>query len=78
MKKIPLILGAVTVCLLGAVALFNSGCDKQTLPTAETKTVSATKTSFNEVTAQLDPGGNLYLYLGTTIVEMLRLHGGEK
>ena len=27
--------------------------------------VSAEKTSFKEVTAQLDPGGNLFLYLGT-------------
>src|SRR5215468_1413702 len=27
--------------------------------------VSAEKTSFKEVTSQLDPGGNLYLYLGT-------------
>jgi hypothetical protein len=27
--------------------------------------VSASKTSFNEVTSQLDPGGNFYLYLGT-------------
>lgn len=26
---------------------------------------AASKTSFNEVTAQLDPGGNFYLYLGT-------------
>ena len=26
---------------------------------------TASKTSFNEVTAQLDPGGNFYLYLGT-------------
>ena len=26
---------------------------------------SVSKTSFNEVTAQLDPGGNFYLYLGT-------------
>ncbi|MDR3456990.1 MAG: hypothetical protein P4N60_06055 [Verrucomicrobiae bacterium] len=26
---------------------------------------SASKTSFNEVTSQLDPGGNFYLYLGT-------------
>ena len=28
-------------------------------------TVSASKTSFAEVTAQLDPGGNFFLYLGT-------------
>jgi hypothetical protein len=32
---------------------------------ADTAIVSAQKTSFNEVTAQLDPGGNFYLYLGT-------------
>ena len=31
----------------------------------KTGPVSAEKTSFKEVTAQLDPGGNLYLYLGT-------------
>lgn len=67
MKKISLILGAITACLLGAVVLLNSGCGKQTKtpPNADAKTVSATKTSFNEVTAQLDPGGNFYLYFGT-------------
>lgn len=32
---------------------------------AEHKIVSAEKTSFDEVTAKLNPGGNLYLYLST-------------
>jgi hypothetical protein len=33
--------------------------------TAKAGTVSAEKNSFQEVTSQLDPGGNVYLYLGT-------------
>jgi len=33
--------------------------------TATNSLVSAEKTSFKEVTSQLDPGGNLYMYLGT-------------
>jgi hypothetical protein len=35
-------------------------------PTQRAAVVSAEKTSFNEVTAQLDPGGSLYAYLSTS------------
>ena len=60
----------VTMILFGAVALLSSGCGKNTVPPSGTPatppaTVSAEKTSFAEVTAQLDPGGDFYLYLGT-------------
>jgi hypothetical protein len=34
-------------------------------PVSKAAPVSAEKTSFQEVTSQLDPGGNLYLYLST-------------
>jgi hypothetical protein len=54
--------------------LAGGGCSKQdaqrpTDPRAATPasaTVSAEKTSFNEVTAQLDPGGSIYGYLSTS------------
>src|SRR2546428_547110 len=35
-------------------------------PTQPAAVVSAEKTSFAEVTAQLDPGGGLYAYLSTS------------
>jgi hypothetical protein len=77
MKKIVSIIGAPLLILL--VAILSSGCGKKepatTTPTS-TPTSTATakkspaivsvgKTSFNEVTSQLDPGGNFYLYLDT-------------
>lgn len=61
------------VVLAGIVAALIAGCGKQkyepkpysgSLPNA-TPVASAEKTSFSEVTAQLDPGGDFYLYLGT-------------
>ncbi|HLX94370.1 MAG TPA: hypothetical protein VKU37_01360 [Verrucomicrobiae bacterium] len=60
--------------LLGLIAILNYGCGKKPAPGAELSpgggpgapaVVSAEKTSFAEVTSQLDPGGNFYLYLGT-------------
>ena len=75
MKKNRLFIYAPAMVLLGLVATFNYGCGKKEAPTAgqnPTTTgqkgaviVSAEKTSFNEVTSQLDAGGNFYLYLGT-------------
>ena len=81
MKKTNLLFGAPALALAGILVLLNYGCGKKETPTApaqapatnptsasESKApaiVSAEKTSFNEVTAQLDPGGNFYLYLGT-------------
>ncbi len=59
--------------LVGVLAFLNYGCGQKKytpaaysgpLPNA-TAVVSAEKTSFTEVTSQLDPGGDFYLYLGT-------------
>ncbi len=70
MKKIAVgILVAATVI----VAVFLNGCGQgggtsggtaTSLP-ASSGVTSAEKNSFKEVTAHLDPGGNLYLYLST-------------
>ena len=66
MEKKTLLPGATTLLLLGCVALFNSGCGKKEAPSGSAPAVvPVEKTSFAEVTSQLDPGGNLYLYLGT-------------
>ena len=75
MKTNSAFLAISHVVLLGALVAVNFGCgknnvapdlssqpvSKQTAPVI----VSANKTSFAEVTAQLDPGGNFFLYLGT-------------
>jgi hypothetical protein len=72
MKKTSLLPGSTTLVLLGCLALFNSGCGKKETPSGAASqpgsapaVVSVEKTSFAEVTSQLDPGGNFYLYLGT-------------
>jgi hypothetical protein len=63
---------ALSFAGVGLVAL--SGCKKQeATPASAPKpgvpppvvVVSAEKTSFQQVTSKLEPGGNLYLYLGT-------------
>ena len=58
--------------VLGGLVWLNFGCGKQAAPggppartAVATPIVSVEKTSFAEVTSQLDPGGNFYLYLGT-------------
>jgi hypothetical protein len=64
---------ASALFLSGLIATLNFGCKKQEPPSAGRnpgqQTVSAIipaeKTSFNEVTSQLDAGGDFYLYLGT-------------
>jgi hypothetical protein len=71
---------AQILVLIGLLATLNFGCKKneaqppgqnpttnEQAPGGQTNSaiVSAEKTSFNEVTSQLDPGGNFYLYLGT-------------
>jgi len=58
------------ICTLAFAALLFSVENGKTQPApgAESKSpafVSVEKTSFNEVTSQLDAGGNFYLYLGT-------------
>ena len=72
MKKNHLFIYAPALVLL---ATLNYGCGKKESPSATPPKpatvqtapafVSAEKTSFTEVTSQLDPGGNFFLYLGT-------------
>jgi hypothetical protein len=63
-------IGVKTVLSLTVLALF-CGCHKQEKPAtpsgagSSSGIVSAEKTSFDEVTAKLDKGGNFYLYLST-------------
>lgn len=64
MKKTSLILGTTAAVLLGGLVWLNFGCGKKSAAPKST-VVSAERTSFAEVTSQLDPGGNFYLYLGT-------------
>jgi hypothetical protein len=68
MKKNHLFIYAPALLLLILAATLNYGCGKKETSSAGRKgatVVSAEKTSFNEVTSQLDAGGNFYLYLGT-------------
>jgi hypothetical protein len=68
MNKKPSLLAAATLVLLGSLVWFSFGCGKSSTPikaNATTSPSSAERTSFAEVTAQLDPGGNFFLYLGT-------------
>jgi len=75
MKKNNLLLCTPPLVLLVLLATLNYGCGKKESPSATPPKpatvqtapafVSAEKTSFTEVTSQLDPGGNFFLYLGT-------------
>jgi hypothetical protein len=68
MKKNHLLLCLPALVLAGVLATLNYGCGKKPASSAGGNTspaVSVEKTSFTEVTSQLDPGGNFYLYLGT-------------
>jgi hypothetical protein len=71
MKKDYFYLYVPALALLGLIAALGFGCQKQGTPQAASPAqqpsqfASVEKTSFNEVTSQLDPGGDLYLYLGT-------------
>jgi hypothetical protein len=68
MKKHSLFLSASALVVAGVLTAFSFGCGKNSAPGGGSKTskvVSVEKTSFTEVTAQLDPGGDFYLYLGT-------------
>jgi hypothetical protein len=74
MKKNDLFLCLPALVLAGVLATLNYGCGKKPAPssgvspavgTQASAVVSATKTSFTEITSQLDPGGNFYIYLGT-------------
>jgi hypothetical protein len=61
MKKTHLLARVLTIPILAAVMAL-AACGKNG---DETKTSSAEKNSFKEVTSKLDAGGNLYLYLST-------------
>jgi hypothetical protein len=68
MNSIKLIAPKLSLALVALLAF--CGCQKQEKPAAPPAAsgggiVSAEKTSFDEVTAKLDKGGNLYLYLST-------------
>ncbi len=65
MKRNSLILGVATLAALGSLAGFNFGCGKPAAPTRSVIALPSERTSFAEVSDQLDPGGNFYLYLGT-------------
>jgi hypothetical protein len=75
MKINRIVIHAPILILAVLMAALNFGCKKNESPSAgqnptgssqtNPTIVSAKKTSFNEVTSQLDPGGNFYLYLGT-------------
>ncbi len=74
MKKNRLFLCVPALLLAGFLVTLIYGCSKKPAPGAEQNpggapgaaaVVSVEKTSFTEVTSQLDPGGNFYLYLGT-------------
>ena len=65
MTKKSLLLGAATLVLLGGLAGFNFGCGKSSSTPKSVIALPSERTSFAEVTEQLDPGGNFYLYLGT-------------
>jgi hypothetical protein len=73
MKTNHLLLCLPALVLAGVLATLNFGCGKKNTPSGGTSggglnasaAVSVEKTSFTEVTSQLDPGGNFYLYLGT-------------
>jgi hypothetical protein len=70
MKKYNLLLCLPALVLAGALATLNYGCGKNPASSAGGNApggplVPVVKTSFTEVTSQLDPGGNFYLYLGT-------------
>lgn len=66
MKKPGTIITRLFGSLAFSFALLGFGlAGTQAQPTANPAFVSVDKTSFNHVTAQLDPGGDFFLYLGT-------------
>lgn len=66
MKRISLVCLVFATLAVGCI----TGCGKKEAPTAREQekplgAKSAPKTSFDAVTAHLDPGGDLYVYVGT-------------
>lgn len=65
-KNYPMKKNILLACALALAGIFVPAQSSKAQPAPQTPAlVSASKTSFAEVTAQLDPGGNFYLYLGT-------------
>jgi hypothetical protein len=56
---------AIALIVAGTAFFLVNGCGKKEAAVPPGKIVSAEKTSFNEVTSKLDPGGDLYVYLST-------------
>jgi hypothetical protein len=63
MKNTLWLTPVLTLALFGLLCI--NGCNKGGGLPSEHKTASAEKNSFQQVTAQLEPGGNLYVYLST-------------
>jgi type II secretory pathway pseudopilin PulG len=64
MKKINVLL-VITVIIGSLILFFNMNQCSSNSKAAGERIKSAKKTSFNEVTARLNPGGSLYLYVST-------------
>jgi type II secretory pathway pseudopilin PulG len=64
MKKINILL-TITVIIGSVILILNLNQCSSKIEAAGEPIKSAKKTSFNEVTANLDPGGSLYLYVST-------------
>ena len=69
MKRLCSLTSALALALLTLLAV--TGCKKEAAPPGKAREaapaapVSAERTSFAQVTSQLEPGGSLYLYLST-------------
>jgi hypothetical protein len=69
MKKSRMFVGGISTLVMALVLFLSTGCNKNesansTQPVKPVE-VSAVKNSFQDVTSQLDAGGNLYGYLST-------------
>ncbi len=69
MKKSRMFVGGISTLVMALVLFLSTGCNKNESanPSQAVKPVevSAVKNSFQDVTSQLDAGGNLYGYLST-------------
>ena len=63
MKNKSLFYALSALLLAGMLTALSFGCGKKSAPSGGPASVE--KTSFTEVTSQLDAGGNFYLYLAT-------------
>ncbi|HZQ45414.1 MAG TPA: hypothetical protein VFC07_00260 [Verrucomicrobiae bacterium] len=69
MNKTHICAGALSAAVLASALFLSAGCNKNETSgpgqSVKPAAASAVKNSFQEVTSQLDPGGNLYVYLST-------------